>query len=275
MRRVLVAILAVALAGCGTAEQEPDILELDATPLEAAAPPEPDPTPTPRPSPTASPSPTVPSSPTPRDPTDTDRARFARGYQPSESSDLEFVAADLDQDGIRELVFAYVDLEASVATVDVAAWDGTAYGIVATAAGGPARLLDRLRVGDVNRDGRIEIATFQTSREGSSLAIWQVPRSGLRLIPLRGQGGCVDGTHVYGAVGATLSDIDGDGAEEITATCNESPLPVSQWRSDEYYWVRGAYRVVEPEEPSPSPSESLPSGERPPPDEGDDEDDDD
>ncbi len=62
------------------------------------------------------------------------------------------------------------------------------------------------------------------------------------VVELTAVGGCHDGSHTYGTVGATLEDRDADGAQEIYATCDDSPLPVSDWSTDRYVWSGGAYR---------------------------------
>lgn len=238
------AILAVAallaLPACGDDDptgDEPATLEaspLTETPTPAASP---------EPSPDASPaSPTPTPSPTVRAATDTDRARFVAGYRPEGASDVEHVAVDLEGDDTDELVFAYVSANGT-SRVDVAWWDGTRYVIEYRAEGTRAQRVDRLRVADVNGDGITEIATLQSSGTGSSLSLWQVVGEHA-LSGLRARGGCADGLHTYGVVGAELEDRDGDGRDEIYATCDDSPLPVAAWHTDTYVWQDGAYRVA-------------------------------
>lgn len=258
MRRptAVLCLLVVMLTACGGEQEDVALVELTASPYDDAAT-ETTPTPTPTPSPTPEASPEPSPSPTPRAATDTDRGLFTRSYRPAGSSDLESAAADLDGDGEKELVFAYVVADQQRSKVDVAWWDGFQYSVGASDLGGPASRVDRLRISDVNADGLIEIVTFQSTSDRASLSIWQIPPERRELVPLVARGGCDDGSHTYGAVGARFTDRDGDGSEEIEATCNEAPLPVSAWRTDRYRWQDGAYRhEPPPAPPSPSPSPS-------------------
>lgn len=255
-------LLALALvgAGCaGTPDPEPAIAQLTARPLEEELVREPEPSariPSPSAPATPSPSPTVDPSPPPTGPTEADKARFAAGYAPAGSHGVQHVALDLDLDGIEELLFTFVRERRS--HVEIAAWDGAGYRVVASATGGRAQRVERVRVGDVNADGRTEIVVHETDETGSSLSVLAV-NDDRTLAGLRARGGCYDGSATYGVVGAELRDTNGDAVPEIVARCDDSPLPVSAWSEAVYRWEDGAYRVVE-------------SG---PLDGGDDEDDDD
>lgn len=249
MRRLRTTVLpllaALALSACSGDAPDDEPADLRASPLTDAptAAATPSPTPEATPSPSSSPDPSPSPSPSPRDPTDTDRARFVDQYRPEGASDLEHVAVDLEDDGTDELVFTYVAGN-GIARVDVAWWDGTAYGIGYRAEGGPAQRIDRVRIADVNDDGVTEIATFQSQGSGRSMSLWQV--SGEQaLTGLRARGGCYDGLHTYGRVGVELEDRDGDGRDEIYATCDDSPLPVAAWHTEVYVWEDGAYRAQE------------------------------
>lgn len=177
----------------------------------------------------------------PREPTDTDRARFVSSYAPEGAVGIQHVAEDVDGDDRRELVFAYSH-DGQIAHIDIAWWTGTAYEVMFAADGGEGTSIDRLRVSDVNADGMIEVVTFQSGSGGeASASLWRVLGEG-RVEPLVADGGCHDGSHTYGAVGARLIDRDGDGADEIEATCDDSPLPQSAWSSDTYVWRDNAYR---------------------------------
>lgn len=235
-------VAAVALTACGDDDPgiEQGIDALEASPLESETPttePTENPSPfSPTPSPSEEPTPDA----SPREATDTDRARFVAEYRPDGASDLEHVAIDLTGDAVEELVFAYVS-NATTARVDVAYWNGASYDVGYRAEGGPAARIDRLRVADVNGDGRTEVATFQSNGGGSSLTLWQVVGE-QALTGLRAQGGCADGLNTYGVVGAELEDRDGDGAAEVYASCDDSPLPVAAWSTHAYVWEDGAYR---------------------------------
>lgn len=179
----------------------------------------------------------------PSEPTDTDRARFAADYRPQGASDLEHVQADLNGDGIDEVVFVYVRGGEGVGHVDIAAWDPETgeYGIVTGADGGVADRIDRVRIGDLNLDGVVEVALFQErGSSGRSVNLWAA-REG-RLVAQPARGGCHDGSTSFGVIGVSLEDRDGDGAVEIRATCDDSPLPASAWSSDTYVWQDNAWR---------------------------------
>jgi hypothetical protein len=176
-------------------------------------------------------------------PTDADRGRFIAAFRPAGASDLEHVATDVDGDTVEEIVFAYVSVDDGLVHVSVAWWDGTsAYEVSAEVVGAPARRIERLRVADANVDGLVEIITFESGDgDAASLTIWQV--TGRDMVrPARSIGGCHAGSATYGAVGATMNDRDGDGGDEIYATCDDSPLPRSAWSTDRYVWRQGAYR---------------------------------
>lgn len=235
-------VLAVVLAGCGSGT---DVVQIEAQPSSEPITDTPTPTPSPTPTPTATP---TTEEPTPteeasRPPTATDRARFVSQFDPANARRLEHVSTDLDGDGTDEIVFTYVRAE-QVSHVEAAWWDGTAYQIAFSADGGPGTRVDRVRTSDVNDDGRTEIVLFQSGDASrASLSIWQVtgPRE---VVALPAMGGCHDGSNTYGVVGASLEDRDADGADEIYATCDDSPLPVSEWSTDRYQWEAGAYRHV-------------------------------
>lgn len=236
------AVLVAASACGGDPTSEPTITALTARPIEEPVrEPEPlvrTPAPPPSPSPTVAP---PPPSPTPTGPTEAQKARYAAAYAPDESHGLQHVAIDLDDDGVEELLFTYV--AGGRSRVDVAAWDGGTYRVVAGGTGGTAQRIERVRVGDVNADGRIEIVTFEAHESGASLTVFAVPAVD-RLVGLRAEGGCYDGSATYGVVGAELRDTDGDGVPEIVARCDDSPLPVSAWSEQTYRWDDGGYRVV-------------------------------
>jgi hypothetical protein len=225
--------------------------DLTAEPVAGGTTPSPSVSPSPSGSPSTSPSasPSASVSPSPSDtetrpPTDTDRARFVATYSPAGAEDLDHVAADLDGDGQEELVFAYVRVDPAVSHIDVAWWDGREYAVVFGDDGGPASRVDRLRTADVNADGLVEIITNQSATQSAaSLTLWQVtaPRT---VVDLPAVGGCNAGRSTYGVIGASLEDRDADGSDEVYATCDDSPLPVSAWSTDRYVWRDGAYRYT-------------------------------
>ncbi|HVM19818.1 MAG TPA: hypothetical protein VM307_07645, partial [Egibacteraceae bacterium] len=85
-----------------------------------------------------------------------------------------------------------------------------------------------------NGEQGAEIVTQQTFGDsGESLSVWGWDGSSIsRHIA---EGGCWDGFHTYGRVGATIEPM------RITATCDGSPLPPDAWTSDVYEWTEGAW----------------------------------
>ncbi len=222
-------LAALLLGACG-----PDVpvVRVEAQPSPTTSPTEVEVTPSPSPTST-SPSPTA-SETTPRPATDTDRARFVAAYAPESASHLQHVATDLDGDGTEDLLFAYVRGD-RMAHVDVAWWNGTGYEIGFADDGGDATRIDRLRVEDVNDDGRTEVVTSQSGADGAgSVSVWQVTGA-QQLGRLPAAGGCAGGSHTYGVTGATLEDRDADGVDEIYATCPDGTTA-------RYRWETGAYR---------------------------------
>jgi len=214
---------------------------LTASPEDSPQPAPSDSLPPPAPSDSASPSP----SPTgPAEPTDTDRARFIAGYSPEGASDLEHAAEDVDGDGIDEIVFVYARTGARVSHVDVAWWDADeqVYAIEWGDDGGPAERIERLRISDVNDDGRIELSIGQAvGSTGASLSLWRANEGVHSFQPLIASGGCHSGSNTYGVIGAELRNDDDDAALEVFATCDDSPLPPGAWNTDVYDWTDGVY----------------------------------
>lgn len=199
----------------------------------------------------ATPTPTI-----TRDPDDGDRGAFIRTFAPAAAVDLDLVANDLDGDGIREVVATYV-ADGQV-QLDVAWWTGSAYRVDTQLDGGAARRIDRMQVRDINADGATEVVVEFTG-DGSfgGVSLWTV--TGNRQVSgLIAVGGCHSGRSTYGAIGATLSDRDGDGASEIMATCDDAPLTQADWTTDTYVWSDGAYRLqssTSAPTPAPDPDE--------------------
>lgn len=242
---LLVAALVVGACDTGGEPSAAPTGTLTAAPLDPAEEPV-----TPGPSPTVSPGPTASPSPSgPRDPSDADRARFVAGYRPGGTSDMRNIAIDLDGDEQKEIVFAYVVDAENRSQVDVADWTGTEYAISEQAPGGPADELSDLAVRDINADGVIEVAVFQTvGASGNSVTLWAAGEDGT-LSGLPAHGDCFDGRNTYGDAGAEMADRDGDGAGEIYATCQDEDLPAPLWPEVVYVWEDGAYRCDHREHP--------------------------
>lgn len=239
-------VLGVVLGACGGGAEGP-IVTLTAQPVPGTSD-FPDPSQEPSVEPSASES--VPSdepsaSESGRAPSDADRGRFIATFRPPGASDLEHVAADVDGDEVEEIVFGYVNVNDGSVTIAVAWWDGSdTYEVGAQVVGTVANRIERLRIADANADGLVEIITFQSGEgDAASLTVWQV--TGREMVrPARAIGGCHAGSATYGAVGATMNDRDGDGSDEIYATCDDSPLPRSAWSTERYVWRQGAYRYA-------------------------------
>lgn len=163
-------------------------------------------------------------SPGPREPTDADAAEFAVSLQPLGVSFTRRLAADANADGPREIVFASIAGEH--VRMDVAAWDGQRYVIVASEDGGPAKEITDLQVRDVTGDDIPEIIAGHWLREGrDSVSIWGW--DGATYAPQVAHGGCADGRHTYEVPGAQV------GQGMITGTCDGL--------ADVYKWERGAW----------------------------------
>ncbi len=253
---VAVVALAVALAGCGGSATEEvaetpvvqaEPVPFDGTGLAApsedappaadeAAPAEEPPSPAPEepaPSPTASR--TV-------GPSSADAAAFVRSDALADLSGIEHVVVDLDADTWPEVVATGVRDRAGV--LRVAWWTADGYVVLAEDLAGLGRDVSDLRAADVNADGRTELLVAMEGDGLGSLALWRVPRRGV-LERLAAEGGCHDGSHVYGVTRARLQS-GGDGPAAIVADCDESPLPVADWGEQRWVWEAGAYRVVTP-----------------------------
>lgn len=218
--------------------------EPEASPIQLTASPVPTVTPTtdvsPDPDGDLRPEPT-PTPPEERDPTDADRARFIASYRPSGVSSKREVAADIDGDGIREVVFTFVVDAERRSRVDIAAWTGTSYEIVERSAGGPADRIESVRITDLTDDDRTEIAVIQrTGAAGHSASIWQVLPGGT-LRPLVAVGDCFAGSHTYGDTGVELRDRTGDGLVEIAAVCEDPETPEPLWPTVVYAWDGESY----------------------------------
>lgn len=246
-RRTTLAIAAVALlaVACSRAGEplRAGPATLTAWPLEAPPPPPPTVSPSP-----ASPSPS-PTDLSPRGPTDTDRARFVAAYRPGGTSQHRSVASDIDGDGQKEIVFAFIVDGERRSQVEVADWTGTRYAITAAEPGGPADDLSDFRVAELNGEGGPEIAVFQTvGASGSSVSLW-TGASGGSLVPLKAIGDCFNGSNTYGDTGAEIDDRDGDGRAEVRAVCADRDLPAPLWPTVVYVWRDHLYYCDHRESP--------------------------
>lgn len=186
-----------------------------------------EPTDDPTPTPSESESPTQESTDEPRAATDADAAQFSESYRPFGAQAVQSVTADVDGDGEKEVVVASIHSDAS--RLDIARWTGRSYEVVYTGRGGGAERIDDFKVTDYTGDGVRDIMIMQSvGAQGHSLSVWGY--NGQAFAPQRATGGCWDGSHTYGVIGASIR------SGEIRATCDASPLPTSAWPSDVYRW---------------------------------------
>ncbi|HWH33577.1 MAG TPA: VCBS repeat-containing protein [Egibacteraceae bacterium] len=201
-----------------------DSTTVGSSPTETST--EDEPTDSPSPTPTETESPTEEPD-EPREPTDTDAAEFSAAYRPQGAQAVQSATADLDGDGQNEVVFASIHSDS--ARIDIARWDGREYQIVYTGQGGGAERLDDFRVADYTGDGTREVVTVQSvGAQGQSLSIWGW--NGQAFAPQRATGGCWNGSHTFGIIGASIE------RGRIRASCDGSPLPAAAWPSDVYVW---------------------------------------
>lgn len=235
----------------------------DPEPPIAASPLTPTPSPTASPSPAATPTPegtaTPTSAPTPaqttapeqttpeatptateREPTDADAAAFTAAFEPPGAGAVESVTVDATGDGRNEVVVTSITQD--VVRVDVATWSGSAYEVTFSDQGGQADEIERFAVRDVNGDDVREIVTVQAfGDDGQSLSLWGW--DGEAFARQEGRGGCWDGSHTYGIVGAEVDD------GQVRASCDDSPLPQAAWSTDVYTWEDGAWTHTDTELP--------------------------
>lgn len=135
-------------------------------------------------------------------------------HRPDGVTDIRHVAVDVDLDDVDEIVFAMVT-EGHV-RVEIAAWQGTTYGIESAATGAEASVIDRIMAQDITDNGRVEIGVAHSHQNRSGLDLWSV--HGLDLEPVPGEGGCAR-NNSFGDFGARVADQGGDEALEIVGTC--------------------------------------------------------
>ena len=260
---VATATAAVLVTGCGgptpiveepvpVALAEPVPFEVTHLEEPVAASPEPDPPPEPSPAddhastdePAGSDAPPEPAQ---RGPSSADAAAFLASEAVAGLGGLEHVVVDLDGDGWAEVVATGV--RDGVGTIRVAWWRAGGYEVLASDQAGRGRDVIDLRSADLTGDDQVELLVVVEGDGRQSLAVWTVEGPG-QLVRLEAEGGCNDGSHVYGVTIARLQS-SGDGLPHIVADCDESPLPVADWSEHRWVWEDGAYRHVEPDPPPP------------------------
>lgn len=168
-----------------------------------------------------------------------DMSAFLRSYEAEHGSGYRSVRADVDRDGVDEVVLARVTDE--LVHIDVAAWDSAEYAVVFTDEGAPAERLDDFYVRELNGTATMEIVTSQSAGDfGRSVSLWGMEDD--EYTRQEASGGCWDGSHTYGITGATVEP------GRITATCDGSPDPREVWPADVYEWTRLGWTYVRTEE---------------------------
>lgn len=144
------------------------------------------------------------------------------------ASDIEGDSADLDGDGVEEVVV--VGVVGGRTRLQVMRREGDGLLIDFEGEGGSAESIAGLALLDVDGTAdTIEIVVTQTSgTEGESTSLWGLQDGAWT--PLAARGGCWDGLHTYGIVGVAVEP------QRITATCDGSPDPIVSWPSDVYVW---------------------------------------
>jgi hypothetical protein len=235
----LVALVVAALFVIGAREDAPAELETPATPdpteVPTGLPVEPVPTPTDLGTETPPPP--------ERDPEPADVAAFTARYAPDGARVVELLTADLDDDGAEDIVIA--SLAGSDLVVELAAWDGRAYGIVTSERLAAADELDAFVLRDVTADGAREVVVAFTGPDGSRLALWRRAEEGLERLVTRG--GCADGGRVHRAA------VDDVTRGRLVVTCPPGD-DGSQTGRAEHVWAGDAWQAIEPDEPNEEPT---------------------
>ncbi len=129
--------------------------------------------------------------------------------------DLRPRLADLDGDGRDEviLVRSYLDRGAALAVLGLE--QGELRILAETPAiGRPNRWLDPVGAGDLDGDGRLEVAYVETPHIGGILRIWRLENGALRELASRhGFSNHALGSRALGL--SAILDLDGDGAQDI------------------------------------------------------------
>jgi hypothetical protein len=151
--------------------------------------------------------------------------------------DVHTVLGDIDGDNVPERVRAAI-VRNSV-EVHVQRYEpGGEWRDVDIATGAVADDLVGLWVQDVNDDGQAEIHTRQwVGTNGESVSLWSFDDEELQ--PMTASGGCWDGSHTFGLVGALV--LPG----QVKAICEEDPLPPSLWSTAVYRWEDGRWTFQE------------------------------
>jgi hypothetical protein len=152
-------------------------------------------------------------------------------------TDVHTVLADLDGDNVPERVRAAIVRNAVEVRVERYEGGGL-WRDIDNATGAVADDLVGLWVQDLNSDGRAEIHTKQwVGTNGESVSLWSFGNDTLQ--SMTASGGCWDGSHTFGVVGALVHP------GEVKAICEEEPLPPSLWSTAVYRWDDGRWTFQE------------------------------
>lgn len=154
-----------------------------------------------------------------------------------EPTDVHTVLADLDGDAVPERVRAAIVRNAVEVRVERYE-EGGLWRDIDNATGAVADDLVGLWVQDLNSDGRAEVHTKQwVGTNGESVSLWSFGNDTLQ--SMTASGGCWDGSHTFGVVGALVHP------GEVKAICEEEPLPPSLWSTAVYRWDDGRWTFQE------------------------------
>jgi len=154
-----------------------------------------------------------------------------------EPTDIHTVLADLDDDDVPERVRAAIVRNAVEVRVERYG-SGGEWDAIDTATGAVADDLVGLWVQDLNGDDRAEVHTKQwVGTNGESVSLWSFDNDELQ--SMTASGGCWDGGHTFGVVGALVHP------GEVKAICEEDPLPPSLWPTAVYGWEDGRWTFQE------------------------------
>ncbi|HSK96662.1 MAG TPA: hypothetical protein VK891_08610 [Euzebyales bacterium] len=151
-----------------------------------------------------------------------------------EPANVHTVLANFERDDQPERVRAAIVRNAVEVEVQRPR-SGGGWVTVDRASGAVADHLVGLWVQDLTGDGRPEVHTRQwVGAYGESVSLWSFDDDD-ELRPMTASGGCWDGTHTFGVVGALVHP------GEVMAICEEPPLVTSLWSTAVYEWEDGRW----------------------------------
>ena len=163
-------------------------------------------------------------------------------YFPLEEKLKTKIFADVNKDGNKEIIFLSgkswnADVrDPYLITIHILTWDGSDY-VPSWEQKTEGEMSEELKVEDINKDGSLEILSYQTI--GNSLRLYIVTWNGTSYELLKPVGGNPYFKDGFGLKGVELKDDDGDGIEEIYAYYG-----VAGSKADVYKWDGRNYRYL-------------------------------